>query len=456
MTRYALAALVLVATVPAARADNLDAHLLAHIWEVKNFLEDNKVHGVGVLNFRVVKGDGKESFSLGTLGGSIPLRLETTLVLANNPAKPIGIIRDASKHAEKNKIRWFSKPADRKKLFEPVDYPLAWGKTTRADAMLTGMVKVAPDLASMTVTIEAILASNPAKTHEVCKFKVATDRELLRELGQSFAAPRGATLPKSRAERDKQAIANARKRDLEPGNDLSPEDIRGVKFEVYFDNELQTIRPDDRSPGEWRLDNPRAGQKIKFKASNVSSEKALGASIRVNGRSLWAQMQGEIDTSTGIWLLENDANPTTFEGFFTETAGQNLLPFRVLTDEESAARESEFGDRVGTIDIDVFASRPGGEAEVEGLSVSRGLSRLKKPDPSVKTSEDLRKKLLTANPILKKAAAAALNRGIIDADQIPVTGPEVKSGSLPDRKPIARLTIRYYDPKGDAALEISK
>jgi hypothetical protein len=294
------------------------------------------------------------------------------------------------------------------------------------------------------------------KPTEVCTFSVPTDRELLRELGQSYAVPRGESPAKTRVERDKQAVANARSRDAEPGDDLTPADVRGVKFEVLLDDVAQPIQKDDRSPGEWRLDNPKAGQVVKLRATNVGDEKALGVSIRVNGRSLWGQMQGEVDTRTGIWLLEKDAKPTTFEGFYTDVKGENLLPFRVLTDEESAEREAEFGDRVGTIDVDVFASRPGGDPEVEGLSISRGLSRLTRPEPGVKSSEDLRKSLLKANPLLKKAANVAIDRGIIDAGKVPVVGPEIASGSLPDRKPVGRLTIRYYNPKGDAALEISK
>lgn len=457
MTRLALLAIaVLAASGSAAHADNLDSHLITHVWDIKKFLEDNKVQAVGVLNFRVIKGDGKESFTLGTLGSSLPLRVETVLVLANNPVQPLGIIRDATKHAEKHHLRWYTKPTDRVKLFNHSDYPLSWGgKTAKPDAMLTGVVKVAPDLSTMTVTIEALLVGAET-TKEVCQFKVSTDRELLRELGQSYAIPRGESPAKTRAERDKQAIANARHLDAKPDDDLTPEDIRGVKFEVLLDDVPQTFHKDDRSPGEWRLDNPKASQKIKLRASNIGSEKALGVSIRVNGRSLWAQMQGEIDTRTGIWLLESDAKPTTFEGFYTDVKGDNLLPFRVLTAEESADREAEFGDRVGTIDVDVFASRPGGDPEVEGLSISRGLSRLTRPDAGVKSSEELRKKLLTANPLLKKAAIAAIDRGIIDAEKVPVIGPEIASGSLPDRKPIGRLTIRYYDPKSEAAMDISK
>jgi hypothetical protein len=454
--RVVLALILGLAAPGPARADNLDAALVREVWRVHTFLTENKVKNVGVLNFSVQKGKGSESFNLGTLSTSLPARLEPALVITNDPKTPIGVIKDANAVATKHKIAWFSKPADREKLFAHADYPLAWGTArVKPDALLVGKIKVSDDLAKLTVTIEAITADAPTKLKPVSTFDVKTDRDLLRELGQSYAVPRD--LAKTRAERDKQAVGDARRRDLNPGSDLSPDNIAGIKFRVLYDGAAQTISADDRSPGEWRVNPPTAGQKVGLEIGNNGQLKEkLGVTLRVNGRSVWRQSQGpDNDPDTGIWLMEPDKLAFAFEGFFMSPKGENLIPFRVLSEAESAAREAEFGERVGTFDVDVFASRPG-ESDGEVLSISRSLNRSAKPPAPAKSNEELRTQLLDQNPLLRKMLSAPRKGGLVDADEKAMTGPEVPSGLLNDRQRIGRLTVRYYDPKGSGALQISK
>lgn len=456
--RPAFALLAALAAPAAGRADNLDAGLIGEVWEVQNFLTEHKVKNVGVLNFRVKKGGGPKdgSFSLGTLPTTMPVRLETALIASLDPNKGVGVIHDASATAAKTKAAWYTHKADREKLFAVTSYPLAWGsQQVRPDALLTGLVTVAADLAHVDVTVEAILRTAPDKLQQVCTFKVPTDRALLRELGQSYAVPRNA-MAATRSARDKQAVANALRRDQAPTDDLSPDNVCGLKFEVLYNDAAQTPRRDDRSPGEWRVDPPQPGQKVAFRVSNAGQgDGRLGATIYVNGRSLWQQLTGPADDATGIWLFDRGDAPTVFNGFFTSAKGENLIPFKVLTEQEAADREPEFGERVGTIDVEVFASRPGGQPEAETLTISRSLT--KKGAAKPRTLTELQTNLLKSNPLLKKAEAAARSgkRNLITGDEAAITGPEIKSAELPDRKPVGRLTIRYYDPKGSGAMQIS-
>ncbi|MDB5306845.1 MAG: hypothetical protein JWO38_1047 [Gemmataceae bacterium] len=456
--RAALALVVCLAAPAAARADNLDVALVREVWAVQTFLAEHQVKNVGVLNFRVQKGNGHDSFGLGSLSGTTPLRVETALVVTNDPKAPVGVIKDAAGVAARYKVAWFSKPEDRAKLFAHKDYPLAWGVArVKPDALLTGRIKVSDDLAKLTVTVEAILSSAPAKLTPVCTFEVTTDRGLLRELGQSYAAPRG--VGKTRTDRDRQAVADAHRRDLAPGTDLTPDNVCGVQVRVLYDDVAQTPRMDDRSPGEWRVDPPQAGQKVAIEVShNGKADGRRGVVLRVNGRSVWAQVEGpDDDPETGIWLVDAGKPPLTFKGFLTSLKGENLIPFRVLSEEESAAREAEFGDRVGQIDIDVCGSSPGGgDPDGEVLSISRGLSRSIKPATPAKTCEELRAEILKKNPLLKKVAAAPRKGGLIVGDDKAVGGPEIVMDDLPNRQKLGRLTIRYYDPKGSGAMQISK
>src|SRR2546430_764457 len=79
-------------------------------------------------------------------------------------------------------------PAERVRLFTIADYPLAWGdRKVKADAFLTGVVKVPADMGRVTVVIEAFAAAAPATTDTVAEFSADADRGTLRDLGRGFA-----------------------------------------------------------------------------------------------------------------------------------------------------------------------------------------------------------------------------------------------------------------------------
>ena len=62
------------------------------------------------------------------------------MILANDPADPVGIIEDASEIAARTPAPIPQQRRSRK-LFEPRALPLAWGKDpVLADAFITGLV----------------------------------------------------------------------------------------------------------------------------------------------------------------------------------------------------------------------------------------------------------------------------------------------------------------------------
>src|SRR3954464_9649590 len=78
-----------------ARAASLDRELLAHAPRVLGYLGDHGYRNVGVLKFRIKKGDEPTRDHVGPLNLNLAGRLEIALVLANDFKAPLGIIRGA-------------------------------------------------------------------------------------------------------------------------------------------------------------------------------------------------------------------------------------------------------------------------------------------------------------------------------------------------------------------------
>src|ERR1700674_1608621 len=150
--RVAALALMLAGIVGPApvRADTLEAALLKQAPRVTAYLKDHGYRNVGVLKFRVKKGDAPASDHVGPLNLNLAGRLEIALVLANDNEVPLGIIRDADGVAATLPgANHLTRPG-RQALFRG-RYPLAWGEQQVApDAFLTGVAVVTPDLKQLT------------------------------------------------------------------------------------------------------------------------------------------------------------------------------------------------------------------------------------------------------------------------------------------------------------------
>src|SRR4051794_28938548 len=140
---------------PAARGEEtLDAALLRQAPRVLGDLKAHGVQNVGVLKFRVKKGNEPVSDRVGTLNRDLATRLEIALVLAPDFRMPLGIIRDASAVAATiQRANHLNEPG-RRALFQ-ARYPLAWGsEQVTPDAFLTGVALLSADLRTVTVSIQ--------------------------------------------------------------------------------------------------------------------------------------------------------------------------------------------------------------------------------------------------------------------------------------------------------------
>lgn len=448
----------LVTQAAPVRADNLDIALVNKAGLVLDKLEDLKCKNVGVLHFRVKKGSQWPSFTLAPLCDNLSTRLENALVIRNNPAHPIGVIQDASSNARTHKVGgWSHSEKERKKLFDIDGYRLAWGTSrVKGDVFLTGLVTASDDLKKATVLIESFTAGH-LKPAKVLEFEVAADRSLLADLGQTFAvASRGV----SRADRDAHAIADARRRDLkkrEAGDpSMTPDDVRGFKIEILYDGIAQPISPDNNSPGEWRVQPPRAGQKVSFALTqNGKTADTLAAVLKINGRSSW-QQQDQESKMCQMWL-HGPNERQVYEGFYQEVDGNNLIPFEVLDEKQSQEREAEFGSKVGLIELDVFESGPGGGGETMAISL-RSLTRRDLRKTPVKDVKDLQQRLMSRGRFhwkdAKAASAYSRGEGLIVASQVePVPAGKIDIRTFPNPSQVGHFVIRYYDP---SRMSISK
>lgn len=141
--------------VRANAADELERQLIHAAPALLKFAQEKGYKNVGVLKFRIKKGDRPGTDRAGTLNTNLALRTELALILANSVREPLGIVHDASAVAAKIPGASHLTQEGRQKLFT-AKYPLAWGtESVEPDAFFTGAVAMDADLSSMTVALVA-------------------------------------------------------------------------------------------------------------------------------------------------------------------------------------------------------------------------------------------------------------------------------------------------------------
>jgi hypothetical protein len=455
--RKFLLASVVLTMANSARADNIDMKLYSEAAPIVQQIQKNGYKTVGALHFRCQKGDGPESFTLGPICSSMTTRLERALVLQDPVDQPFMLVKDVTGTAMAKKVSgWQNHAADRAKLFT-LTYPSAWGNApAKPDALLTGVVHLSKDMMITTVVVEAYSAKAPDKKIKLHEFSVGTDRNILEQFGQSYEVASRSVRGKRSAERDQLAVRDAHRRDAgdTEGGTASPSNVAGLEIRILYDNQLQTIQADPNSSGEWRVAPPQQNMKVKFEVVNTGRRaQRLGAALSLNGRGFWRQETGDV-TQNQIWLFDAGKAPTEFAGFYMDEAGKNLIPFKVLSEEESQAREAEFGDKVGLLQMDVFEPQADNAEEELKISLARSVVRPGKP-AQISTLEDAKRAVLTSDRSLFRTARSspALRGLIVGTEEGTIPGGDLAIQTMPNPVKIASITIRYYDPKksGDSS-----
>lgn len=406
-------------------------------------LRQQGYRNVGVLKFRVKKGNGPVSDSVGTVNTFLAHRLEVALVLASShdPAQQVGLIRGASATASGIRGAGHTTAQGRQKLFEG-RYQPAWGdanQTVTADAFVTGVVLVSADLREMRVGILAFDRKNGELQRIVPVFSADVDADLLNELGESFVlrgAFDGGDLSLVRTDADKQAVREAAAVKSQEQQHPLAEGTSPVELEVLYDGRAVGI---EFRAGEARIPEPRAGQQVRLVLKRRSGAKGrLGVVLKVNGENtLYRERKRDIDCTK--WILGSDARSIVIRGF--QSSGTTTEAFRVLSQPESRENEVYYGADVGMISLAVFREQGSEESEPAVL-----------PD---ETAEDL---LALTRGVFPQQPASNLavlqqrlrqprqqTRGLIaQGDEVQNTIRTVQFKAAP--VPVMSATIRYYTP----------
>lgn len=421
-----------LAVLPAAvRADDLDQQLLAEAPKLLKLFQERGFQNVGVLKFRVQKDKEKARANVGTLNLELAHRLEKALIVRDNASKPIGIIQDASAVAARTPGANHLTPEGRQKLFQ-ARYPLAWaGEPVAADAFLTGVAQLSPDLRRLTVQV---LLYDKAKegVEKIGEVAAKVSPGVLTGAGESFRLRGVLDSGNEELVEEKTSQMAARVRTQAATFPLQEKDAP-IALEIYYDDKRVPI---EFTGGMARVAEPREGQKVHFvlKRQDDSKEK-YGVVLKVNGENtLYRQRLRDEDCSK--WILGPGAKPATIRGY--QMDGDKAQAFRVLSTPESKAREMDYGADVGMISVVVFreqtgkekAPPPPGDDDEELAVIARGIYPAEKP-----------KSLGALKQQLKKDST----RGLIGEGE--ETGSKVQKVTFKaDPTPELTAAISYYRP----------
>ncbi|MBY0524253.1 MAG: hypothetical protein K2R98_12685 [Gemmataceae bacterium] len=414
----------------AARADNIDAELLTASKKVMKDIQDRGYKNVGILKFRVVRGDKPSSFNVGLLNGNMATRLEYALVLVNDDKNPIGITRDASHViAAKDKQATYLKAADRPAMFKHT-FPLAWGNDkVSVDCFLAGQVKISPDMKKTTVVIEAFDRKTNA-LREVVNFTVPTDRSILADSGESFSlVKRGPDSLKRRAEElDDDATKNAN--DRNKGKKIVEKDAVDnlIDLDVHYNDQKVEVTRDDK--GQASIAEPQENQQVHFVIRNKSAER-LAVVIRVNGINTLCKEGADKQVDQCIkWVLEPNKQ-YAIRGFYLED-GKTVEKFKVVAPDTLSDLSP---DKLGLIEVDVF--RESGNSDEELLRTRKiSLRGLKPGTARPATFAALKANVFQTMTVKKKPIIYAGDQEQAVVKETDFKGP-THTGSL---------VIRYYQP----------
>jgi hypothetical protein len=411
---------------PPARADRLDARLNSEMPKLVKFIKDNGYKNVAVLRFRVQRGTGKSSFSVGPINGSMAERIENLLLVNSSTERgPLfGITHDAGHAAQQSHVAaWTTSETERRKLFD-VNYPLAWGNDrVKVDAFITGKIVNVGDRRKTTVTLEAFSRTNLTLT-KVAEFTLDTDQSLIRDLGYNFALSRGEqqTVQNAPPERKLQVlddltftqVGQSEKRPSpssteKPGR-VGPTDVGGIKVEMILDGNPVAI--DELSAGEarYQVACPNKGQKVVFVLTNSGAEKR-GVVLKVAGYNTIDQ-QTDDSARCRKWILKPGAR-YQIKGYYFGEKADKLTSFDVLDGEAAKKVVDQNGEWASFIQLDVFREDPGFVADEFKQISARAMKR------------EVAKAARTTHQTLKTQLLKSLGLSVKDrgSDGAPILGP---------------------------------
>ncbi|QDU76775.1 hypothetical protein Pan97_38320 [Bremerella volcania] len=431
-------------------ADDLEKQLLKQGPLIMEQLKLRGYKNVGVLKFRVKKGNEDSSDAVGTLNLRLTKKLELALVVANDARNPMGLVGDASKVAAQIPGASHLSTEGRKKLFSR-EYPLAWGEEEVVpDAFLTGVALISSDLRTITVGILGFDQTSDS-LFPVAKFQATPDLEDLLDSGESFTV-RGVfddgSLAMTQEERKDKATEEALttsltvKQETEDKSEpfeskvhpLNSSDAP-VELEIRYDNQVQDIEFRD---GAAFVAEPQEGQTVMLVIRRKSNNNRLGLVLKVNGENTLGR-ETVADAQAKTWVLEPDRKEWGFQGYY-DSANNTMERFKVLSQAESKAKEIDYGEFVGSISVSIFP-----EQKVKP-KVSTELLTDEGEDFQILTQGDFPSEKPSNLGALKQQLAQNVTRGLISNGE--TEGQTLGTTKfVKDSIPIMTATVKYYSPQ---------
>lgn len=439
---------ILAATEHACACETLEQQLVREAPGILNQLRQSGCKNVGVLKFRVRKGDQPASDCVGTLNMDLADRVELALILANDVRNPVGVVRDASSIAANIPSANHLTTQGRLKFFER-KYPLAWGvEYVIPDAFLVGVAEFSASNSEVLVGI-AVFRRDSLELRKVCQITAAPTLSELGEAGESFtlrAFDVRPTSSQSNAQTPVREESESRPdavslNDDESKHPLSPRNNKAqIQLQVQYDG---VEVPMEFSNGEARIPEPQEGQQVKFKiARRITDEKRYAVVLKINGENTIARQRLK-DFECRKWILSAASPPIMLRGFQMDDASAQA--FRVLSSRDSGSRAIDYGRDVGMISVTVFKEREivdsdsGKETandEAEDFAI---LTRGAFPIEPAGSLIDLREKLE------RRPANLELRGLIVQGDSIEQKSTRASFNADPD--PVMAASIRYYGTK---------
>lgn len=433
-------------------ADELDRMLLKQSRAILDTLREKGVKNVGVLKFRVKKGEEPATDRAGTLNMRLSEKLEMALILANKVQDPIGVVRNANRTAATIVGANHLTAEGRKQLFT-AKYDLAWGdEKITPDAFVTGVAFIHPDMKTMTVGLSMFDRSSD-ELIALSKFDAKPDLEDLLESGESFTvrgvfdqgslemtqderkdkateeAVKATVLVKSETASQTKAVAS-KLHPLSPSNLDSP-----VSLEIRYQGVPQTI---EFREGAAFVKEPAENQKVSFIVRRKGQgSPRLGIVLKVNGENTLYRQKSP-DAQCSPWIFEPSLREFQVSGYQLDS--KTMQEFKVLSQAESKAKEISYGEFVGTISISVLK-----EQTVEP-KIAVDLLSDDGEDFAILTRSAFPKKPARNLSALKSQLADASTRGLIVDGAVVQQNVQVAQFKG-DSIPIMTATIKYYNPQ---------
>jgi hypothetical protein len=431
-----------------AGAGTLNEELLRSAPRVLDYLKAHGFKTVGVLKFRVQDAQGSVSDRVGPLNLNLATRLELALVLTTDIQNPLNVIRDASSVAARLPGVNHLTPDGRRALFDG-RYRLAWGDTEMAaDAFLTGVVAVGPDLHELTV---AILGFGRESTvlEPIVRFTAALDPPVLVDLGESFLT-RGMFDGGRIAQAPAQVIDSAVR--VREGAQTHPlfDPSAPVTLEILYDDRPVALETRD---GTAFVREPREGQAVTMVLRKRDATAIrYGVVLAVNGENtLFKERTSPLTSSK--WVLSPEVPEIRVRGY--QSKEREAEAFRILSPKDSKRDLVSYGPDAGTIQLVVFREEPtpGRSTTSSELEPSQAPEAAPRAEP-----EDLAVLNHGIFPQGQPASLAALRAQLPVSANAPANRGLIRQGTAfastisrvafrPDPTAVLSAKIIYYRPK---------